>query len=359
MTPNAAKTFYLAKRIQGRYRRVKIGPFPETTVEQARRQAAKLHGQIAEGYDPAEQQRMVRAQMTLGELWEVYFHQYAKLHKRPKSQQEDQAQYERHLHKWAGRRLDQIKRGDVAKLHAKIGTTAPVAANRALALLSKMFNVAVDHGWGGENPCKGIQRFNEQKRERYLDADELRRFLRALKGEPSELAKHAVWLMLITAQRRGSVLAMRWADIDWRRQVWTIPQTKRGHDHEVPLHPLAMAILRRRWAKAGDDDVFVLAADTRYGHFSEPIPAIKRISRAAGIRGRFTPHDLRRTWASWAIASGVPHNVVQKALDHAPGDITSAVYAHVGIEQLRDGYEGTIRAMVQSKTFSWGQHRTK
>ena len=71
----------------------------------------------------------------------------------------------------------------------------PYQANRVLALMSKMFSVAVNWGWRGDNPVKGIERFHEERRERWLSDDELGRILSALAIHPNERAANAVRLL--------------------------------------------------------------------------------------------------------------------------------------------------------------------
>lgn len=345
ITHTGHKAFYLCCKIKGRAVKMKLGDLAKLSIEQARNRVKDEGPKIAAGIDPMGNKREARAAMTLGELFNLYLEGYAKDHKR--SWPKDELQYKQHLEPWANRPLDRVTRIDVTALHAKIGKKAPVAANRMLAMLSKVFSYAASTGYRGEHPCKGVKRFKEQARQRYLDATELPRFFRALKASDNALAKHAIWLMLLTAQRRETVLSMKWENIDLARRVWTIPQTKAGRSHAVPLSAIVIAILERQ--QRGSDSPFVLASTGPRGHYTDPIPALKRVCATAGITGRFTPHDLRRTWACWAVQAGVPHNVIQKALDHTPTDITSAVYAHVGIEQLREGFEKTSRLMLAQK----------
>lgn len=96
---------------------MKIGPFPEVTIEQARKQAAKLVGQVAEGRNPAEE-REARAAAMLGRLFEQYMEHHAGPNKR--TAHEDRHKYEKHLKHWAGRKLDQVTRQDVARLHRRL-----------------------------------------------------------------------------------------------------------------------------------------------------------------------------------------------------------------------------------------------
>ena len=170
VTRNGAKSFSYVRRIGSRTTRVTIGRFPGVTVDQARKQAAHLAGEIAQGKDPAAQRRKARGETTVGELFALYLDGHAKSHKR--TWKEDQAQYDRYLAPWKARKLSEVRRADVAALHARTGReNGHYAANRMLALLSAMFNYAVGLGYGGGNPTKGVKRFKEQSRDRFLRAE--------------------------------------------------------------------------------------------------------------------------------------------------------------------------------------------
>lgn len=352
VTPGGAQTFYFAKRIDGRYRRVKIGRFPVLAIEQARRRAKQLAGEVAFGHNPADARQQVRDAMTLGELFTLYVENHAKVHKR--TWREDERQYNSHLKHLAGRRLDSITQSDVAKLHAKVGQSAPIAANRALALLRCMFNVGERFGYTGANPCSKVKRFAEHQRERFLDADEIGRFLDALEQEPSEIARDYLKVLLFTAQRRRNVASMCWDELDLRRAIWVIPggKFKTGGAVEVPLVPQVTEIIERRQqanAERENPSEYVFPSHrvkSKLPYMDEPRGAFDRVCRAAGISG-LTLHDLRRTIASWATMQGVPYPVVARMLGHKIQTVTG-VYARFDMQALRDGFERTVNAMEQA-----------
>ena len=110
---------------------------------------------------------------------DIHLENHAKPHKR--SWRDDEKRYLRHLAVWKDKPLAEISTADVEQLHKKIGKTAPYEGNRMLALLSVMFRKAASKvGFDGKNPCKGIDRFTEEERERFLQPDELPRFFAAL-----------------------------------------------------------------------------------------------------------------------------------------------------------------------------------
>jgi integrase len=122
-------------------------------------------------------------------------------------------------------KVQDVTFADVDRLHRSITRKgSPYAANRAVALLSKMFSLAVRWGMrSGDNPAKGVERNIEYTRRRYLSSEELVRLTSALAGYPDKQIADIVRLLLLTGARRGEVLAMRWADIDLTAGLWSKP----------------------------------------------------------------------------------------------------------------------------------------
>jgi integrase len=118
----------------------------------------------------------------------------------------------------------------------------PYQANRVLSLVSKMFNVAIEWGWRPDNPAK---RYHEEKRDRCLSDDELRRLCEVLEEHPNTRAANAVRLQLFSGARLGEVLGSRKEDFDLERGVWTKPshQTKQKRTEHLPLSAQAMALI--------------------------------------------------------------------------------------------------------------------
>src|SRR5262249_9186763 len=128
--------------------------------------------------------------------------------------------------------------------HRKITKTgAPSAANRCIAVVSKMFSLAIRWGWCETNPVKGIERNKEYHRRRYLSGDELVRLTKALAQHPDKKAADAIRLLLLTGARRGEVLSMRWDSVE--DGTWSKPpsSTKQREHHQIPLSAPALELL--------------------------------------------------------------------------------------------------------------------
>lgn len=231
--------FVQARAIDGRQIKLKIGVHGAITADQARAVASRELGKIAAGENPAVQRKLARraersrlAAPTLRELAAEYIRSHAELFKRPSSIADDRSMLglpdpARKARRRAGpkrkaatilaelgsRKVADITRRELAELHRKMIET-PAQANRALALLSKMFNLAIQWELRKDNPVTGLQRYAEQPRERYLNSAELVRLSEALGRHPNTTIANAVRLLLLTGARRSEVLNATWDQFD-------------------------------------------------------------------------------------------------------------------------------------------------
>ncbi|MGD2109988.1 MAG: tyrosine-type recombinase/integrase [Phycisphaerae bacterium] len=348
VTYTGLRTFYLYRRIRGRPTRVRIGVYPEITVENARKIAARMLGDIADGKDPQQQRRTLHKSCTLNELYDYYQQTHGASHNRPVTRRNDTSLWKRYLARWATRRLADIGKPDVVALHTKIGASKPYQANRALELLKKLYRYAasVDR-WNGNDPTAGVKRFPETPRERFLDADELRRLFASLADEPDPLFRDVFLTLLLTGARRGNVQSMRWADVDLERGLWTIPaeQAKAGRPIVVVLVPALVQLLK---ARRPDDDVdYVFPSPRKPGRpLVETKAAWRRVVKRAGLTD-LRMHDLRRTLGSWQAAAGASLPIIGKALGHRTSR-TTEIYARLSLDPVRESVTTATDAMLLS-----------
>ena len=152
ITASGARSFIWEGRVRGRPRRITLGAFPAFSVLVARREAIKIRAAVAEGRDPSREREAQRKEPTFRDLSESYIERHAKLHKR--SWKRDAQTIEGYLGTWRNRRLSDIGPDEVAHLHERLGKeNGRYAANRTLALLRTMFNLARDWRlFSGLNP---------------------------------------------------------------------------------------------------------------------------------------------------------------------------------------------------------------
>lgn len=347
VTHTGTKTFSWFRRMpHGDMERVTLGRWPDLNVEEARRHAARLSGGAADGINPAEKRRDANLEMTFADLFQIYMARWAKVRKA--TWRDDESKYRIHLIPLHQKRLSAITRRDVATIHSKIGMDQPTFANRVLALVSKVFNVATEYGlWDGDNPAKGIRHFREQSRDRFLSGDELMRFMDSLNEEPDFL-KSFFLVTLMTGARRANVMAMRWEDLDLNGEVWKIPITKNGRPVHVPLVPMVTRVLAGL-REAGQESEWVFSSKkSTSGHIVNPDKAWDRIIARAGIEDAHI-HDLRRTMGSWQAITGASLPIIGKSLGHQSQQAT-AIYARLDLDPVRAAMGKAASAMEEAMT---------
>lgn len=344
ITGNGTKSFIVYRWVSGKPERVTLGRYPDLSIEQARRKAEEVNATIAQGENPNDKRRADRAEMTLAALFQEYLERYAKQHKR--TWDEDESQFNRHLTHWHQRKLSAIKKTDIQKLHHDIGRDkGHYAANRLLALLSTLFNKAIEFGvWDKSNPATGIKKFREQSRDRFLQADELPRFFQALAMETNDAIRDYIILALLTGARRSNVLAMRWEQLDFERQEWRIPRTKNETPQIITLTEEAAFLLRQRKTTATSEYVFPSSGRER--HLMEPKKGWRRILERANISD-LRIHDLRRTLGSWQARTGASMAIIGKSLNHKSPQAT-AIYARLDLDPVRASVEKATKAMLDA-----------
>ncbi len=207
VTAADAKAFILNYRAGGRERRITIGAYPVWSVAAAREEAKELKRRVDRGEDPMGERHADRAAPTVKDLSERYIDEHLPK-KRPSSRRDDQVMIDQIILPRMGKlRVADVRHADVDRLHREVSKRAPYRANRCAALLSKMFSLAIKWEMRPDNPAKGIERNQEQKRTRYLLGDELVRLTAALAEHPEQTSANAVRLLLLTGARRGEVLS--------------------------------------------------------------------------------------------------------------------------------------------------------
>ena len=386
VTAGGAKNFMLYRKVKGRPERIKLGPFPDMTVEQARTKATKINGQIAEGHNPAERERAAKGELTLGDLFKDYIARHAiphgvktvedmkanwaryigELKKEPKKKHGKEKVKPEGAVNWEKRKPTTLTRDMVDEWHKALAKgSGKYTANRSLQLLRAVLNWGIQNRVidrqrleGGENPAAGIELFKEHDRTRFVQPDEMPEFFKALLDEPSENVRDFVLTSLLTGARKTNVLEMRWEQISLERGIWEIPETKNGEAQTVPLTREAVTLLKRREhanrdKKTGEQiSEFVFSSYGKTGHMVSPKDGWKRILTRAKISD-LRPHDLRRSLGSWMAASGASLPIIGKGLGHKDVS-TTAIYARLNQDPVRRYMEKATGEM-----FSAGNIATK
>lgn len=364
VTAGGARSFVLNYRNRtGRERRYTIGAYPDWKVSAARDEAKELKRGIDRGIDPLAEVEQDRDAKTVADLCKRFDEEHLPK-KRPATARDYRAIINRHiLPNMRNLKVAEVEFSDVDDLHRKITKGgAPYLANRTVAVLSKMFGLAVRWKWRTDNPAKGIERNDEEKRHRYLTTAELANLTGALANLEDQQAANIVRLLLLTGARRGEVQAARWEQFDLTDGVWTKPgsTTKQKTMHRVPLSAPARQLLSDLRAETDEDAEYVFPGRTG-GHRHEIKGAWHDLCVAAGIvttetvkGGRVIVkpsariHDLRHTYASMLASAGMSLPIIGALLGHSQ-PATTARYSHLMDDPLRQATD-RVGALLSPST---------
>lgn len=370
--PTGTMTFFFQYKVDGKRRFMVLGdhPYPKTTLKLARdlyqaelARVKALRRGSSDGIDPVfEKKRRKELRIaendasdqafTVKELCQEYVEKHAKRFKRSWSEDE------RILNKeviplWGNRKAaDIVKRDIVLLLEKIIERGSPGMSNNTFQVVRKMFNFAVERDILPYSPANGVKALAPKiVKDRALSADEIKTFWANLdKAAMSDGIKNALKLILFTAQRPGEVIGIHTSEIDgnW----WTIPsdRAKNGKTHRVYLTPTARGIIEKsiEEVRAARD----IPADQKYEGYIFPCPHLKKVKsvdvHAVAIavnrniawqlvdqKGKplltrdgkpatenklgvekFTPHDLRRTTATFISEMGFMDEIIDAILNH-------------------------------------------
>jgi integrase len=341
VTPAGAKIYVLQYRCKGRQRRYTIGKHGSPwTVTDARTEAVRLLAEMVRGNDPAELKRAEQSDIAFAEFADRYLREHADLHKKPRSADLDRHLLRRHILPAIGtRRLGEVTRADVARMHRSLAET-PIGANRALTLTSAMLTLA--ERWGlrqeGSNPCRNIEKYKERSRERFLSELEIARLGEALgKAEqagspPSAIA--AIRLLILTGARKTEVLTLRWQWVNFERSMIELPDSKTGAK-PIYLSAPAIGLLASLPRIVGNP--FVLPGDRAGAHVVNIEKTWRRVRQAAGLEN-VRIHDLRHSFAAVGASAGFSLPLIGALLGHTEVSTTQR-YAHLGNDPVRQANE--------------------
>jgi integrase len=241
---------------------------------------------------------------------------------------------------WGGlldRPVNRIRPADIRSILAERRAQGRSAAtcNRALSALSVVFEAARGWGYVEANPCRAsnLRQREGRKTPRFLTPDEARRFLLAIPTDPRprELSWRAFFaLALYTGMRESELTGLRWSDVDLDGGRITVRASvddgdpKSGHHRVLAIHPQIAPLLASMGPQPAEHLVFqgrrrkgAARRDPTQDRVIGTRKPLQRALAAAEIDKHISMHDLRHTFATIAIESGVSLRDLQEMLGHS------------------------------------------
>lgn len=337
------KSYMVQYRHGGRTRRVTFGRVGIMTPDEARKEARDLLTAAGKGANPADDIQKYRTTPTVANICERFMGEYVPTHCKESTAKEYQRAMDLFIQPAIGpRKITDISRTEIAKLHYD-HRDKPYQANRTLGVLSVMFNQC--EIWGlrpdGSNPCRHVKKYQEKKRERFLSEEELKRLWQTLDecekdGSESASACIAFRLLILTGCRLGEIQTLKWEYI--KPDGIYLPDSKTGAKKVYigkEVHELIEGI------KRNDKNPYVITGIVKGKYLSDLQKPWRRIRKIAELED-LRVHDLRHSFASFALGNGASLAEIGKLLGHSQAQ-TTARYAHLAEEIAQSAAELTSR----------------
>lgn len=338
ITPTGRKVYLMKFRTaDGRQKKPSIGVHGNITCERAREIAREWHGELAKGNDPSENRQSLRQSPTVSQLCDRFMRDHVRIHKKASSAELDEFFIEKYIKPNLGTlKTISVNRQDINRFHISHSKT-PSQANRMLAALSKMFNLAEE--WGlrpaHSNPTHGVQKYKEEKRERFLSEEEMKTLgetLETAEKEGTETPHFValIRLLMLTGARLSEIKNAKWEWVDEQAGLLRLPDSKTGKK-VIHLSPAALEVLKG--IPRLDDNPHIIAGGKPGMPLHNAQKPWRRVRKKAGLED-VRLHDLRHTYASACIGQGMPLAMVAKLLGHAQLRTTER-YAHLANDPVK------------------------
>jgi integrase len=302
-------------------------------VQEARLLAKKHLAQIQMGTNPFDDKKVTKAIPTFQSFVEQTYLPYIRTYKR--SWETDLCLLKNHwLPVIGNKHLDEITQNDIFKYLTKIMSThAPASVNRILILIRYMFNLIIK--WNlykiTSNPTKNIPTITlNNKRERYLTAQEAEMLIDALGNVKNAMMKYIVPTLILTGARKSEVIYAKWSEFNLETRLWRIPITKSGKARHVPISDGLIRLLQSIPRRNGCDYVFANPKTNKpYISIQHTWTKVRVELGLSDIR----IHDLRHSFASFLVNNGRNLYEVQRILGHSNMKTTER-YAHLSQDSL-------------------------
>lgn len=344
--PSGFKTYYLRYFTStGRQKQIKIACVGDISFDQARKAAKRLRSEVVLGGDPSAKKELKKSIPTYATVAAQHL-AHAKTYQRSYDSTEMIVRVHI-LPRWGKHRLDEVQTQDVAKWLAEKREEGlkPSSVEKIRVVFSRSFELALRWGLPGaeKNPVRAVPRPKfDNRRERFLTAEEAGRLLAAAERSPNPQLKVIVHLLLLTGARVSELLHAEWDHFDMERRLWLIPMSKTGKSRYVPLAQTAIDVIEQIPSLEGSP---YLLPNPETG---KPYVTLKRAWQSTRKEAKLRDlriHDLRHSAASFMINAGIDLFAVGRVLGHADHKSTMR-YSHLANDTLLAAVEAGAAKMA-------------
>jgi integrase len=341
--PSGRRTyvFHYTSPATRKYSYLKIGVHGNCTVDQARDKAKKWCGDIVQDIDPKEQKKAKaiaqKKSILFADFWEIFTDKYIREHHKPSTMRANKSRIKNNILPFFGtKKISDIQLEDIVAFK---DTFPHVRGNcsKCIELLSPAFEQAELWGYRDRhtNPCKGIAKSPSRKMERFLTAAELKKLEEVLasiasSSRSSQYTVAAIWLLIFTGCRLGEVLDLQWEGVHLEDGYLYLKDSKVGV-RTIPLNDKAKQLFTPLQKQEGNPYVFCGKLSGKpLNNINKTWHKVRTLSGIPDVR----IHDLRHSFASFALKQGIDLYTVSKLLGHKNISTTTR-YAHLELDHLK------------------------
>lgn len=349
--------FCVRTRIKGKDTLQTVGKHPAVSVQEARDKARVALSAMFDGINPKQEQaRQEQHSKAMSVTLRRQLEKYLKA-RNLKTERDYRNCLENYMSNWMDKPVRSLSRMEYEETYLDVKSNVSQAtATKMNRYVSAVLNWTMADEVQGERLLKeNVTDVIKEKRystavkpkEDYLDADKV-----------DTLMNHLIWhiqnpdlesdgvtysgaafvlLLLYTGLRKTEALSLRWENVDFENQVFTVQETKNGIEHYVPMSKFVSQVIARLGRKGRPSEGWVFPSKTRSGHWTNPSKTIANISEASGVDFRL--HDLRRTFATHARILGMEYDLIRRSMNHKSGGQITDRYIVERIELIRPVFD--------------------
>lgn len=334
VTSSGVFSFAVVKKVNDQPKRVTIGRWPEVSIAKAREQAIEILDKLRTGTDPVAEKKKRKLESTkLSDVLEQYL-----LERDLKPYTVENYRYKLKLgfEDWLNLSVSKISEDMVLKRHKILTVRGKTTANTTMRVLRLALNYAVAVGMIEKNPTAILSKarmwHKNKRKDRLIPSNKLADWHLAVMTIDNHKARVYLLMILYMGFRSSEALSLKWTYVDLKSKLITLPDTKNGTSHTLPIPNLVFSELVALKPITGSAE-WVFPSSTGITHMSIPNKPIKIVMRTSGVE--FSPHDCRRTFATIAEAVNLPLTMIKRLMNHTTSNDVTGGYIITEEETLR------------------------